>query len=367
MFDYKGIKIASEITIVATPDTYKSWVEWRKVAGQGLHQGFVVDTGNTKMLESARRWAQRRVYDESLRPTKRFDSAAWGPYHASGKDVPGTEHTYKNGEFEISLCDSANNSSQGGKLSFWNCVIKCPDGKEFLVGINADILLELMVKNTFVDGKCQSKVWLGRIKGSQVGAFTENMELFAQAKKDEQTRQTAKKADSKYVVGDIVSSLSNEELYLGTAYQYFEIIEVYYKDRQVVIFDRPKQVHVFRRMNTATEPYDYYITKTTKPKRMVTGHVDLDESAVDYIKRYDKEQFDYYAEKSSKGDWCGTSLYNYGFSLEKYGDGTPRSFGEIRNALCDVYAKAMKGRHMVADYDFMTEKEMEEYKKKYGW
>ena len=70
MDDYQNVKIANEIIIVEKPEEYRSWVTWRKVKGQGMHQGYVVDAGNKKSLESALRWAECREYDESLRPTK---------------------------------------------------------------------------------------------------------------------------------------------------------------------------------------------------------------------------------------------------------------------------------------------------------
>ena len=219
MTDYQNVKIANEIIIVEKQSAYQSWVTWRKVKGQGLHQGYVVDAGNKKSLENAKHWAECREYDESLRPTKAPYN--WDKYYASAREIPGIEHKYPNGQFELTLCDSADGSSQGGKLSFWNCIITCPDGLEVLVGINADILLELLLKNTFIDGKCQSKVWLGRIKGTQVGAFTENMELYEQAQKDEASRQANAKADSKYVPGDIVKTLTGKDLYLGSVYQYY--------------------------------------------------------------------------------------------------------------------------------------------------
>ena len=57
MTDYQNVKIANEIIIVEKPTPYRSWVYWRKVKGQGLHQGYVVDAGNKKSLETAMKWA----------------------------------------------------------------------------------------------------------------------------------------------------------------------------------------------------------------------------------------------------------------------------------------------------------------------
>lgn len=304
--DYKSIKIANEIILVEKQDAYKSWVSWREVKGQGMHQAYVVDAGNKKMLESAHSWADDTVYDESLRPTEAPYN--WDKYYASGKEVPGIEYAYQNGQFELTLCDSADNSSQGGKLAFWNCIIKAPDGKEFLVGINADILLELLVSNTFVDGTCQSKVWLGRIGGKQVGAFTENMPLYAQAQKDEAKRQEVKKANDKYVPGDIVKTLKEKDLYLGSVYQYYKFDTSNWRSRDyyLVIYDKPKLVHVFRSYWTPwrtnkEELSEYYEIKETKVKRIADDHVDLDYTALDYIKKRNQKKLEEYKEKDADG------------------------------------------------------------------
>lgn len=319
--DYKSVKIADEVILVESQEGYKSWVTWREVKGHGLHQAYVVDAGNKKMLESAKDWAQCITYDESLsdayydyrrehRGEPDCDAEAkkiWDKYQATRKCFEGVEHRYKNGQFELTLCDSANESSQGGKLSFWNCLIKCPDGREFLVGINADILLELLVSNTFVDGTCQSKVWLGRIGGKQVGAFTENMPLYAQAQKDEAKRQEAKKANDKYVPGDIVKTLKDKNLYIGSVYQYYKIDKSDWRGRDyyLVIYDKPKLVHVFRNYWTPWHSNDeelskYYEVRETKVKRIVDGHVDLDYTALDYIKKHTQEQLAEHLERDAK-------------------------------------------------------------------
>ena len=366
--DYKSIKIANEIILVDKQAAYKSWVSWREVKGQGLHQAYVVDAGNKKMLESAHSWADDTAYDENLRPTTAPYN--WDKYYASGKIIPGIEYTYQNGQFEITLCDSADNSSQGGKLAFWNCIIKCPDGKEFLVGINADILLELLVSNTFVNGTCQSKVWLGRIGGKQVGAFTENMPLYAQAQKDEAKRQEIKKANDKYVPGDIVKTLKDKDLYIGSVYQYYKFDTSNWRSRDyyLVIYDKPKLVHVFRSYWTSwrsneEELSEYYDVKETKVKRLVDSHIDLDYTALDYIKKRNQARLKEDLEKDADGH----SRYAWDdIKVEKmYGDKPECNMEEILEYLRRRYKEVCGKWYYSLDKEYTVISEAEWKKLQY--
>ena len=181
MSDYQGIKIYKRLIIVKNKKG----------------QGYIVEEGNKGSLETAERWA------------------SWGEY-------VGTSFTYDNGNFDFELLDAAGGSNQGGKLSFWNCKITAPDNEEFIVGINSEILLELLKYNKFENGKLlNKKIYFGRIRGNAVGAFTDNMPLFEQAKKDEEARTKNSKKTVKYDPGTVVSSLSEgKRIYYGVAYQY---------------------------------------------------------------------------------------------------------------------------------------------------
>ena len=300
MLDYKNVKIADEVIIVEKQENYRCWCySWshergEKIRGEYYHQGYVVDAGNKKMLETALSWADTRAYNE--------EKDEWEDTY-----LPGIEHRYKNGQFEITLCDSADGSSQGGKLAFWNCIITCPDGKEFLVGINADILLELLLENTFVNGKCQNKVYLGRIAGKQVGAFTENMELFAQAQKDEAKRQANANGDSKYKPGDIVKTLTETQVYLGEVYCAGEEIPgEYWAEHKINIYNNPPVRHVFIDLEDNNELSKYIYDegiKKTKPKRIVDGHIDLADTAYNYIVKLADQKIAECQKEKWQGDW----------------------------------------------------------------
>lgn len=146
------------------------------------------------------------------------------------------DYEYTNGNFELELEDAASSSySQSGKLSFWNCYIKAPDGKKFLIGINAEQLIKLLKHSTFIDGKCQNKVWLGRVM-SQVCAFTETMDEYKQAMSDEKLRTDVKTKTSVYEEGAVIGSLTSKEVYAGIFNNYLNIEVIqdgYYIDESV--------------------------------------------------------------------------------------------------------------------------------------
>lgn len=219
---YKGIKIEKSIIIVEkylcgkdTPPGY-SW------STEEIPQGYVVLENNPKMLATAMSWAE----------TYKYSKNEYGEFYLDERNrwvtetVEGTVHTYENGQFELTVYDSADGSTQGGKLSFWTVIIKAPDGKQFRIGINADILLELLKHNTFEKGKCLAPVWLGRM-GGKVGAYTTTMPDFAQAIKDEEFRN--KKPTVKYKVGDVLRSKTELLVYMGEQSERFSLQRLYEK------------------------------------------------------------------------------------------------------------------------------------------
>lgn len=229
--NYQGFNIPEKIIIVR-----KEICEWQngRQKGTGEYQGYAVPADNKSMLESALSWAncQKEWVD---------GECVW-----KGREKYITE--YANGTFELSLTSAAPNSSQSGKLSFWDCTITAEDGQKYLIGINADLLCALLMNATFVNGKCASKVWLGRQKG-RVGAFTETMDEFIQAKKDAELRN--RKMSTKYEPGQRVFTKGGQQVYLGEMYKRFDIESVRtdswrpsYQEK-IVFYDKPKKVYVY--------------------------------------------------------------------------------------------------------------------------
>ena len=132
-------------------------------------QGYIVDPKNKKQLETAMSWAETKEYDYNPE-TKQNEII---------KVNKGIIHEFQNEDFEIELLDSAEGSSQGGKLSFWNCKIS-KDDKSWIIGINADLLLKCLKSCTWVNGKCQDKVMFARCKGG-VGVLSKNSPEYIKA------------------------------------------------------------------------------------------------------------------------------------------------------------------------------------------
>lgn len=275
MSDYQGIKIYKKLIIVKNKNG----------------QGYVVEDGNKGSLETAERWAKCGEY-------------------------VGASFAYDNGNFGFELLDAAGGSTRGGNLSFWNCKITAPDNEEFIVGINSEILLELLKYNKFENGKLlDKKIYFGRIRGNAVGAFTDNMPLFEQAKKDEAARIKNTKKTTKYGPGTVISSLSaGKRIYYGIAYQYarYDNFTRYgqistninrwasiWQDPKfadtfgacIVINEKPIPNHIYGDLesnvaldgvNVDNKPYYVRVDKnTTKYSRAVEGKVELKTTPAD--------------------------------------------------------------------------------------
>ena len=228
--EYKGFNIPEKVIIVKRE--ISAWKDGKRVPS-GEYQGYVVPSDSEKMLETALNWAGCKYEYRD------------GKFEYIDKDKYMKEYT--NGNFELKITNAAADSSQSGKLSFWDCTITAEDGCSYLIGINSDLLCSLLVNATFVNGVCQPKIWLGRQK-SRVGAFTNTMDEFLQAQKDAELR--SRKMSTKYEPGQRVFTKTSQSVYLGEMYKLVDIIEPVHRrwpdcKPQIVIYDEPKKVHVY--------------------------------------------------------------------------------------------------------------------------
>ena len=202
---YTGWKLFDKITIVARARTY--WDDnaycWKEADES---QGYIVDPSNKKQLEAARRWGTVTRYNYEEVDGKRQCTGSY--------DIPPEEYTYENKDFILELYDAANKSCEGGKLSFWNCWIIASDGKRFLVGIAADLLLDVLKSTTVINGVVQEKLMFARCKGG-VGMLCETMDSYKDALKDESARKNSSKGKtSKHKIGHVYSTLTQKNVYL---------------------------------------------------------------------------------------------------------------------------------------------------------
>lgn len=211
--EYQGWTLFDDVLIVAKKETVWDF-EAGRTKDTGRWQGYVVDPSNKTMKENALRWAEacKTKYDEN------------GKFCGYDK-TPGEEFLYKNEGFRLQLLETAKVSSQGGKLSFWNCIITAPDKKEFKIGIAADLLLELLMQTVFDRGFCTSPLCFARCKGG-VGMLDKDSESYQQALSDMERKKTVKSSKtSKHSIGHVYSSLTQTDIYAADLYSWYEPIK----------------------------------------------------------------------------------------------------------------------------------------------
>lgn len=214
--NYQGWTLFDKVLIVAKRLGHWDYTDNKYVEDDDW-QGYIVDPSNKKMKENALRWAEtcRTKYDEN------------GKYCGYDR-TPGEEFLYDNDGFRLELLETAGGSSQGGKLSFWNCWVTAQDGKRFKVGIAADLLLELLLQTVFDRGVCTCPLCFARCKGG-VGMLDKDSESYQQALSDMQKKADVKnKKTSKHKVGYAYSALQQVNGYVADLYVWYEpIIETY--------------------------------------------------------------------------------------------------------------------------------------------
>lgn len=188
----------------------------RKLNSRGYKQGFVVVNGDKRQEATALEWAGENPDIDVL----------------------------DNKDFEIELVDAANNSSQSGKLSFWNCLITKGE-KSYLIGINSQLLLDLMKHTTFVNGKCKSKVAFIRVN-SQLGVFTENMPISKElAEANKQKHELKANYVKKFEIGHVYESLQTRQVYLGELYSWVRVEKSGWRLKVIEVLRNPVKTKLF--------------------------------------------------------------------------------------------------------------------------
>ncbi len=211
---YTGWKLFDKVTIVAKK-IFAYDYKTDTTNDTGDVQGYIVDPSNKKQLETARSWGtthnREHFTDEN-------------GHRGAGElitNVP-EEYTYDNEGFTLEMYSSAENSSQGGKLSFWNCWITAPDGKRFLIGIAADLLLDVLKNSTVIKGVVQDKLMFARYNGN-VGMLSKSMDSYQDALNDAAIKKKmARGKTSKHQVGHVYETATERNVYGGKFYRWYE-------------------------------------------------------------------------------------------------------------------------------------------------
>ena len=241
--DYKGWTLYDEITLVIKK-------EKNQYRGYEFPQAYIVNPKDKKQLQTAINWGKYKEYKKDEN----------GEYIRDAKgnivcdEILPDIITVKNSGFGITLLDYAHNSSQGGKLSFWNCIIEHKKHNiKCIVGIASDLLLTLLIQNKFNYGKCDATVMFARKSGS-IGVLTPDMIEYADALKDMQSKKDINKGKtSKWQIGCNYKTLTIDELYFGKVYSILD------SNR-----NQDKGVHYYN----STQPY-YILSKQPRVENII--------------------------------------------------------------------------------------------------
>lgn len=244
MSDYQGWALFDKVIIVAKREHKFDWNQRKRVEGE--LQGYIVDPSNKKMLESAINWGTvtQRLEEKDERGNYIYEK------------VEPVQYEFDNENFSLELLDCAEGSSQGGKLSFWNCLVT-KDEYRFKVGIAANLLLELLKGSSFRDGKCLHKVFFARCKGG-VGMLHREMKAYKDAVADMEAKATMKSAKKtkKWEPGRNYVTLKESTVYLCPVYCW---LEPFYKEHQWG-WNTYSVFEGYKRLNT---PKKLYLTSDT--------------------------------------------------------------------------------------------------------
>lgn len=340
--DYTGWKLFDKVTIVA-----KRMLAYDYKTGSttdtGDVQGYLVDPSNKKQLENARQWGTVTTWeyftDEEGRRSVR-DKIEYKP----------EEYTYDNDGFTLELHNSAGGSSQGGKLSFWNCWITAPDGHRFLIGIAADLLLDVLKSSTVVNGVVQDKLMFARHSGG-VGMLNKSMDSYKNAVKDMAIKQTMSKGKtSKHQVGHVYVTATEQNIYVGKFYRWYEpIYEKYdgwrnYRDKLVGFkrLDKPVEYFFFpnyydgkNKMSDYNEGYMWSCREKLPARREADITIELDITMNDVIEKFEEHNFWQSYEINKKRDGIYRSINSDCIGLSTSGTEFTMS-DKLRNALVEL-------------------------------
>lgn len=185
--------------------------DWGKQ--EGFRQAFIVDPSNRDNLNRAREWAREYRYEI-------FDQRT---------ELAGEEVYIDNKDFKLTLLECASTSSQGGKLSFWNCLIE-KDNIKAIIGIEQNNLLSMLKQSHLVNGTVQESLSLVKTAGTG-GVVHQGMSEWQNSKQVLSKSKGPIKKTTKWELGKSYATLTLENLYMCDLYCWFEVTERAVKER----------------------------------------------------------------------------------------------------------------------------------------
>jgi len=225
-----------------------------------IFDGYVVEHGDKRALTQAKDWARESEWDREKREyTKTYEPEV---------------HTFDNGGFTVRILESADGSSQGGRLSFLACEVE-KDGIKFVIGVNDALLVDLIRNSNISKGIIKEKVMFVR-KAGQPGFIHEGMDAYKEAVADMKLKADMKKAKktSKWEIGGVYSTLTQKDVCLGevwdTMEEYTEESDGWYRRRyenKLRKRETPVKVIAWMRVYNSDEEPDNFT-------RILRDHID---------------------------------------------------------------------------------------------
>ena len=338
---YTGWKLFDKVTIIA-----KKMLAYDYKTGEttdtGNVQGYLVDPTNKKQLEAARNWGTtyKSIYEEVDGKRQFVDKEIIEP----------DEYTYDNDGFTLELHNSAGGSSQGGKLSFWNCWITAPDGHRFLVGIAADLLLDVLKSSTIINGIVQDKLMFARCNGG-VGMLSKSMDSYKNAVNDMAIKKKMSSGKTKKVIpGHIYETTTEQNIYVGKMYQWYEEVR---DKRQVDYWHRYGKLIGFKRLEKPREFIFYpsysegkdklsdysawtWQCRNSAPARRDSGKtIEMDMSMDEVVKMFEENNIHRYHRDWSTGKGYAMNIATECVGLSASDDPSYTLPEEVRKVLKD--------------------------------
>lgn len=190
MADYHYWKKVDQVGLVISNNNWNG--SFVGPDGQTYPKAYLVDPEDKKQVEAARNWAKNHN-DPTIPEMIVLDNEG----------------------FTIQIADAANGSSQGGKLSFWTCLVSKEDVGPYAIGINSDLLCDLIIHSNMQEGKCSVPVSFAR-KNGQVGVLHPGMPAYEEMMADMERKNSMNSGKtSKWIPGSVYETATKRELYLG--------------------------------------------------------------------------------------------------------------------------------------------------------
>lgn len=337
MSKYQGWTLFDQVELVLKKE--RVWREGQ-ISYRPVSKAYVVDPSNKSMHESAINWGTESVYEDDKEGNRVY------------KKIPPEVITLDNSGFTLELLEAANGSSQGGKLSFWNCLIS-KDGQSWKIGIGSDLLCELLKQSTFVNGVCQQPVFFARRNGN-VGMLHKDCQAYKDAVADMEAKATVKSAKKtkKWAQGHNYVTLREDTMYLYPIYSWVEPIfsgvqrgwGVYDKFLGYRKLDKPKKLFMtadtMMSLSKVSQYFDekgpYIYIQDSLPSRMAGNlqiKVDMTDEQMD--KHLMAKALSILQSQVQHYDECEAKNYTYNLYPMQYvglntSPTTPPDFAEIR-------------------------------------